>query len=176
MALVKLSRAQRASVGAVQAQPARFLVILAIPRAVRGQPASRRSSPMTGRFSCQYKGELLFPPFCRISGVEIRRIPRPNRLSRSGQPGRNQRQWLDDLAADPLFLQYGQQRPADAGAVETCLPTYARGGLRQISARRRMIPIALSAISTGSEPTTRAAMSWRGSSMASCCRSPSVSF
>ena len=40
-------------------------------------------------------------------------------------------QWLDDLAADPLFLQHGQQRAAAPCAIAARLPAHARGGLRQ---------------------------------------------
>ena len=51
-----------------------------------------------------YKGEILFPVAGRLSGRKVRRLLCRHRLSRPGHPGRDQRQWLDDLAADPLLL------------------------------------------------------------------------
>jgi hypothetical protein len=73
-----------------------------------------------------YKGELLFPTF-----VDYPQVPR------SGEPGRDQRQWLDAVAADPLFLQYGEQRTSQPGALAAGLPPEPRRGLRQISGTGR---------------------------------------
>ena len=53
-----------------------------------------------------YKGELLFPAFVRLPGRKIRRLPRRDRLSRSGHLQGNRGPWLADLAADPLFLRH----------------------------------------------------------------------
>ena len=57
----------------------------------------------------QYKGELLFPLI--VDYPESRSLAgflAQDRFSRSGEPGRDQCQWLDIVGADPLFLQHRQ--------------------------------------------------------------------
>jgi hypothetical protein len=119
--------------GKLQGQPARLLVALDLHGAVRAR-CSRNSSPTTGR-SWSYKGELCSRCFVdypeRSSAAS-----RGHRLSRSGHPGRDRRQWLDDLAADPLFLRTVNNdcRPgadqADLAADDrkrSAAPRYAQG-------------------------------------------------
>jgi hypothetical protein len=55
-----------------------------------------------------YKGETAVSRGRRLSGREIRRLPGADRLPRPLHPGRDRGQWLDDLAADPLFLPHGE--------------------------------------------------------------------
>ena len=54
----------------------------------------------------RYKGEWLFPVRGELSGGEVRRLPRHDRLSRPGDREGDRRQRLRDLAADPLLLPH----------------------------------------------------------------------
>jgi microcin C transport system permease protein len=59
-----------------------------------------------------YKGEILYPVLVNDYPEEIRRLPGAHRLSRPVHPGGDRGKWLDDLAADPLFLHHRELLPA----------------------------------------------------------------
>ncbi len=61
-----------------------------------------------------YKGDILFPRPGRLPRRQVWRLPRHHRLPHARHPERDQRQRLDAVAADPLFLfddQQGLSRP-----------------------------------------------------------------
>ena len=84
-----------------------------------------------------YKGELLFPVGDRLPREQVRRLPRRHRLPRPVHRRRDRRQWLDDLAADPLLLRHRRRRPAGAGAVAALLADAGGRTLRPLPAGRR---------------------------------------
>ena len=55
-----------------------------------------------------YKGEILFPVFVNYPEEKFGGFLATTDYKSSDISGRDQRPWLDDLAADPLFLPYRQ--------------------------------------------------------------------
>ena len=152
-------------------QPARHLVAVDLRSPVRRiarlgihrqRPADRRV--VQGRAAVSVCGEL--------PREQVRGLPRHHQFSRPGEPRRDQRQWLDDLAADPLLLRHRRQQPAGAGPRAANLDDGVPPTAAPATRRRTPIPTASPATSTGSAPTTPVATCWRACSMASasqCC-------
>ena len=102
-----------------------------------------------------YKGEILFPvlvdyPESKFGGFLATTDYRDPFVA-----GRDQRQRLDGLAADPLLLPHGQQRDPDAGAGAAVVDADAGRALRRAIRRASTTATARSATGTGSAPTTR---------------------
>ena len=108
-----------------------------------------------------YKGEILFPVLVDYPEEKFGGFLAHDRLSRPGHPGRDQRQWLDDLAADPLLLPHRQQRHPEARAGQAVVDATTKE--ERCAAIRTGVddPNCTSATGTGSAPTTRPATWWR---------------
>ena len=170
---VQADRTEPAALGTLQAEPARLLVLLDLHGALpclrlRALPGER--PPDAGVL----QGRAAVSDLHGLSGIQVRRLPGAHGFPRPGEPGRDRRQWLDDLAADPLLLQHRQQRTAAARTFAAGLQPDAGRSLRQVSRSGWRIRTAPSATSTGWAPTTRAATWWPGWSMASASRWPSA--
>ena len=109
---------QPAALGELQGQPARLLVALDFPGAVR-RLAVRRIHRQRQAVPDPDERQGLFPGGRHLSGDDVRRrVRNRGRLSRSlpAEADRGEGRH-HGLAADPLLLQHAQSRSADAGAV-----------------------------------------------------------
>ena len=150
-----MTPADAAAAGQFPRQPARLLVAVDLPRAVRRSACSPSSSPTTGRCSSRYDGQFLFPGPRRLSRDDLRRRfcrPRPTTATPTSPALIDAKGWMI-WPLDPLQLRHHQLR--------LC---------RRRRRRRRRA-------ATGSAPTIRPATCWRGSSTASasrCCSASSL--
>ena len=145
----------------LQGQPARLWSLLDLPRPLRRHALRRvrRQRPAAARL---LQGRVLRPALRRLSGGGLRRLPAGDELPRPLRAGRDRRQRLDDLAADPLFLPTVNNEIPTPAPSRALLDLHEGGALRALSARRRRSRTAPSATRTGSAPTTRRATCWRG--------------
>ena len=117
-------------------QPPRLLVAVAVPRPVR-RVAGVRIHRLGPADPCLLQGRMAVALRRRLSREQVRRLPRHDQLSRPGQPRRDRGQWLDAVAADPLFLRHGRQQSAGARPCPADLDDERGGALRRLSAGRR---------------------------------------
>ena len=124
---------------------------------------SRNSSPTTSRSSCGIDGKWYFPVFITYSETtfggdfETAADYRDPYLQKADRGEGRQH----GLAADPLFLQHAQSRPADAGAVEADLDAdggAVQGGRREQGPHR--LPRSRIQLARHRRPGPRRA--WRG--------------
>ena len=146
-----------------KAQPARLLVVLDLPGAVRrlavrrvhrqrqAVPDRLRTASPISRCSSTYPETTFGGDFETAADY---RDPYPAEADR--REGRH-----DDLAADPLLLRHPQSRSADAGAVAADLDA-DRGAVQAGGREEAAARAAATSNTTGSAPTTRAATWWRG--------------
>ena len=88
----------------------------AVCRIHRQRPAADRE--LQGRDSVPGAG--------RLSGRKVRRVPGRHGLQDARHPKRDQRQRLDGMAADPLFLRHHQQGLSRPRRIEQRLPWLSR--------------------------------------------------
>ena len=121
-------------------QPARLLVAVDLPGAVRASRLFAEFIANDRPLLVRYDGQLLFPGAARLSGDDVRRRFLPTEADyRDPDVQRADRgEGLDGLAADPVQLRHDRHDLPGAGAV------------------------AALARATGSAPTTRRATCWRG--------------
>ena len=104
----KLSPINQRRAGELQGQPARLLEPAHLPHAVR-RDAVRRVPRQRSPAADELQGRDPVARPHRLSGIEVRRLPRRHRLQGSGDPRRDQGERLGHLAADPLLVRHHQQ-------------------------------------------------------------------
>ena len=137
-----------------------FLVLFLLSLG-RGIPRQRQADPRL------LQGRAALPGARRLSGGEVRRLPRGHGLSRALRAGRDRGERLDAVAADPLLVQHDQQRDPRAGPGAPDLDARQGDALQNATPQAPTTRTARSGTGTGSAPTTRRATCWRGSSTAS---------
>ena len=158
--------AQQAALGELQGQPARLLVVVAVPGAVRDLAVRRIHRQRQADLHLRQRPVVL-PGGRDLSRHHLRQDARSQsvrhrrRLSRRlsdgpDQEGRRHR----DLAAGPLLLQHAGEQAAVAVPVQADLDADAEGLRIRRHARLRQMRRRSNA--TGSAPTTAAATWWRG--------------